>query len=298
MILAHGAQAAGSGWTWHAHPDVWALAALTVVAYAVAVRVVGPTKVAAGESVVSRRQVVLFGLGVFALWAHSDWPIHDISENYLYSVHMVQHVGFTLIAPPLLLLSLPAWMWRWLFVDRPRVHAVVRRLAKPLAAGILFNVVAVLTHWPLIVDYTLYHHASHFFVHAGMFLVAVLMWMPVVNRQPELPVTSYPVKMMYLFLQSVIPTIPASFLTFGDTVLYKFYAHAPRPFSISALEDQQLAGAMMKVYAGSILWGIIVLVFFRWYAREQTRERRDEALPNVLTWDDVERELERSEPVS
>ena len=213
---------------------------------------------------------------------------------------MVQHTGLTLLAPPLLLLGLPAWMWRWLFVDNRRVHAVMGRIARPLAAGILFNVVIVFTHWPLVVDFSLYHHASHFFVHAAMFAVAVIMWMPVVNQVPELPVTSYPVKMLYLFLQSVIPTMPASFLTFGDTVLYKFYAHVPRPFPLSALEDQQIAGAAMKVYAGSILWGIIIMIFFRWYSREQaqTPPLRGKALPDVLTWDDVEKELRRSDPVA
>ncbi|MEO7836916.1 MAG: cytochrome c oxidase assembly protein, partial [Acidimicrobiales bacterium] len=92
---------------------------------------------------------------------------------------------------------------------------------------------------------------------------------------------------------SVIPTIPASFLTFGDGVLYRFYADVPRPFSISALEDQQLAGAMMKVYAGALLWGIIVTMFFRWYSREELGRS-----PDVLTWEDVDAELRRTEHVA
>src|SRR5207248_11096808 len=129
----------------------------------------------------------------------------------------------------------------------------------------------------------------------------------------ELPRPSYPIKMLYLFLMSVIPTIPASFLTFGDTVLYKFYAHAPRVFGVSAISDQQIAGALMKVYAGSILWAAIVLLFYKWYATEQqgkpslappppptpppsSPEGAD--LPEVLTWDDVERELNRGHQVT
>ena len=292
MTGAHAAGAAASGWAWHAHPDVWALVALVSFGYWMALRYVGPRHVGPGEAVMTRRQVALFGLGVAALWVHSDWPIHDIAENYLYSVHMVQHIGFTLIAPPLLLMGMPAWMWRWLFVQRPGVHRVVRRLGKPLVAGVVFNTMTVLTHWPAVVDYSLYHHVSHFFVHLVMTTAATFMWMPVVNQLPELPTMAPGLKLVYLFLQSVIPTIPASFLTLGDGVLYKFYAHVPRPFSVSALEDQQIAGALMKVYAGLILWSVIVVIFFRWYAKEQASP----GLPEVLTWDHVERQLERAEP--
>jgi putative membrane protein len=263
-------------------------------AYLAACRWVGPTKVVPGEEVLPRRKLLLFLLGVGALWVHADYPIHDIGENYLLSVHMVQHTGFTLIAPPLLLLGLPTWMARWLFVERRAARWSLRWLTRPLVAGLLFNLVTVLAHWPVVVNVSLEHHATHFVVHTVLFTSAVLMWMPVVNRLPELPSMSPPFRMLYLFLQSVIPTIPASFLTFGDTPLYRFYARAPRAFHLSAVADQQMAGALMKVYAGSILWGVIIGIFFRWYAEEEgARPRRPGA---VLTWDQVERELERTGP--
>jgi hypothetical protein len=60
---------------------------------------------------------------------------------------------------------------------------------------------------------------------------------------------------------------------------------------MSALEDQQVAGALMKVYGGFLLWAVIAATFFRWYSREES-----DRLPDVLTWDDVERELRRSPP--
>jgi putative membrane protein len=279
----------------HAHPDVWAVMLGIVGLYVWALRRVGPTKVVPGEPIVTRRKVVLFGLGVLALWVHADWPIHDIGEGYLFSVHMVQHTGFTLIAPPLLLLGMPGWMIRWLFVDRPRVHWVARRVLRPLPAAIAYNLLVVLTHWPLVVNTSLENHPVHFGVHVVLFLSAAAMWFPVVNSVPELPTMGYPLRMLYLFLQSVIPTIPASFLTFGETPMYSYYVHVPHVLGLSAVSDQQLAGALMKVYAGSILWGVIVGVFFRWYASEE--ESRPPRRPGaVLTWDQVERELERTGP--
>ncbi len=298
MTVAHVLAHAGSGanpWAFRAHPDVWLAMLLIVGAYAAALRWVGPRKVVPGEPVVTRRKAVLFGLGVLALWVHADWPIHDIGEGYLFSVHMIQHTGFTLIAPGLLLLGMPAWMTRWLFVDRLAVRRVMRVVCRPLIAGIVYNLVTVLTHWPLVVNSSLENHPLHFVVHVVLFLSAAAMWFPVVNTVPELPTTTPPFRMLYLFLQSVIPTIPASFLTFGETPLYSYYAKVPHVLGLTAVGDQQLAGALMKVYAGSILWGVIIGIFFRWYAAEQPPRRRPEA---VLTWDDVERELERTKPAT
>jgi putative membrane protein len=99
-----------------------------------------------------------------------------------------------------------------------------------------------------------------------------------------------------------VPTVPASFLTFADEPLYKFYAHVPRIWGISAVEDQQLAGAIMKLAGGAILWGTIFVIFFRWYQRQdredkarRAAERAQRAGEAVLTWDEVERELTRTE---
>ncbi len=288
-MLAH---TGASAWEWHPHPDVWALIALLLGGYWVAIKRVGPSRVGPGQPAATRRQVLCFVLGAAVLWMHADYPIHDIGERYLFSVHMLQHIGFTLIAAPLLLLGLPAWLVRWLLQPRA-VHGVVSRLASPLPAALIYNAVTVLTHWPLVVNASLRYHPVHLVVHAVIFASAVLMWFPVLNRLPELPTLSYPARMLYLFLQSVLPTVPASFLTFGQGLLYRFYAEAARPFPLSAIDDQQLAGALMKVYGGSILWAVIAVMFFRWYATEQ---RPPEA--GILTWEDVEREMRRTEPAT
>ncbi len=287
MLLAH---VGASAWEWHAHPDVWALVGALAVGYWLALTRLGPSRVSRGEPVATCRQVTCFLLGLAALWLHADYPVHDIGENFLFSVHMVQHTGFTLIAAPLLLLGLPGWLVRWLV--RPRaLQWAVTRLARPLPAALVFNLVMVLSHWPLVVDASLRNHELHLVVHAVIFTSALLMWFPVLNRVPGLPALSYPGRMLYLFLQSVLPTVPASFLTFGNSVMYDFYAEAPRVFPLSAIDDQQLAGALMKIYAGALIWGVIAVMFYRWYAEEQRRRP-----PGVLTWEHVERELRRTEP--
>ena len=59
---------------------------------------------------------------MLVLWAASDWPVHDISEEYLYSVHMVQHMALSYFLPPLALMATPTWLARVVLGDG-RVYA-------------------------------------------------------------------------------------------------------------------------------------------------------------------------------
>jgi putative membrane protein len=204
---------------------------------------------------------------------------------------MVQHLLLTLVAPPLLFYGIPPALLRRI-LQPAWLHTAVRSLARPLVAAAIFNAVTVFVHWPAVVDTALRHEPVHFSVHLLMFSTALLMWFPVLNRVPELPQLSYPGRMVCLFLQSVIPTVPASFLTFADGVIYKFYATVPRPWHVSAVSDQQVAGAIMKIIGAAILWSVILVLFFRWYAKTEGGKREDD----VLTWADVERELQRTPP--
>lgn len=160
------------------------------------------------------------------------------------------------------------------------------RLARPLPAALLFNTVVAVS----MVDLALRHEPVHFAVHVMLFTTATLMWFPVLNRLPEFPSIGDPGRMVYLFLQSVIPTVPASFLTFGDSALYRFSEKLPRIWGLDSIEDQQLAGGIMKVLGGGLLWVIIAVMFFRWYARTE----REKA--GVLRWSDVERQLHETPP--
>ena len=267
---------------WHAHLDVWVLLGGLLGGYLIAV--VRRAR-AGGPGHTSGAQVAWFVAGVGVLWLASDWPVHDVAEGYLYSVHMVQHLLLTLVAALLLVVGTPAWMARRLVGGR-RVLPVVRVLARPVPALVQVNLVLVLSHWPLVVEATVRHHPLHFVAHAVLLTSAVLMWLPVASPLPEVPRLRPPVQMLYLFLQTIVPTIPASFLTFGHTPLYRIYESFPRLWGVSALTDQQLAGLIMKIGAGFFLWTVIAVIFFRWYAREQSGD-------DVLTWHDVERELRR-----
>src|SRR5947209_19959574 len=99
----------------------------------------------------SRRQITLFSCGVGVLLLASDWPIHDLAEQYLYFFHMIQHLLMVLVAAPLLLLGTPEWLARSV-LRRTGLMRPVRFLARPVPGLIQFNLILVLSHCPLIVD--------------------------------------------------------------------------------------------------------------------------------------------------
>jgi putative membrane protein len=271
---------------WHPHPSVLLVLGGIWVAYLVAVR---RHRTVAGEPPDRRRRTTLFSVGMACLWLGADWPVHDLAEGYLYSVHMAQHLLFTLVAPPLLIAGMPAWMWRDIL--RPRwLFVAFRFLTRPIVALILFNGLLLFTHWPEIVEASVRSEPTHFTLHVLLFGSAIVMWWPVMSPLVELPALAPPAQMMYLFAQSLAPTIPASFLTFGHTLLYPVYGTFPRIWGISALNDQLIAGLLMKLVGGFILWGFVATIFFRWYAREE-RDGWD-----ALALRHVERELRSKVP--
>ncbi len=251
----------------HIHPDVWLLFGSILAAYFVACR----RHLAASGEATERRKKRLFTLGIGILWLGAGWPIHDLAERYLYSVHMTQHLLFTLVAAPILIAGTPPWMLRE-FLRPALVRRVFRFMTRPLVALIFFNATLLFTHWPEIVAASVGSEWLHFALHVLIVTSALVMWWPVMSPLPELPPLPAPGQMLYLFLQSLAPTIPASFLTFGHTLLYPVYGTFPRIWGIPALEDQLMAGLIMKIVGGLILWGVIASIFFRWYAREHQED--------------------------
>jgi putative membrane protein len=258
--------------SFHVHPDVMVLLGGLWAAHVLAVRRRTQGDLAAGADATPRRQA-LFSAGMLSLLVASSWPVHDLAEERLYAAHMVQHMLYLFVAPPLLIAGIPVWMWRGLLRVRA-VGAVLRFLVRPLVALALFNAVVLFIHWPAVVGVQVRSEPSHFALHVLIVGASLVMWWPVMSPLPELPALAPPGQMLYLFFQSLAPTIPASFLTFGHSPLYPVYATFPRIWGISPLEDQLIAGLVMKLGGGLILWGFIAAIWFRWYARD-TREGFD-----------------------
>lgn len=286
---------------WVPHPDVWLLVGALVALYSYAGRVIGPKVVPSGTPALARSHLRWFAVGILLLWAAADWPVHDIGEEHLYFVHMIQHLLLSFVIVPMFLLATPTWLAR-MVVGKARSYRVLRKVTRVVPATLLFNAVVVLSHWPAMVNSAVTNAPLHYGVHVLVFFSAMVMWMPVCGPLPELRY-SLGVQMPYLFLQSIIPTVPAGWLTFADGIVYKSYDHAYRLWGISVPYDQQAAGMIMKVVGGTYLWVLIGILFIRFVQASEHGDRARGIQPDrrtpeadLLTWADVERELATAPP--
>jgi putative membrane protein len=277
-------------WRFQANPEVYVLVVFLIGAYVYSMRVIGPRAVAAGEPIVTRSNVGCFAGAMVLLFAASTWPIHQIGEDYLYSAHMLQHMMLTYFMPPLVLLATPTWLMR-LLVGTGRTWRVVTFMTKPVVAAVVFNAVVMVTHIPPVVNASVQSAPLHYSLHLLLVLTAVLMWTPIVGPFHELRISDA-AKPIYLFLQSVVPTVPAGWLTFAEGVVYKHYNQPVRVWGISPTDDQQLAGAIMKIGGSIFLWALVVFYFFKRFATTWKEDNTYRRQP--LTFDQVKSEFDNT----
>lgn len=233
-----------------------------------------------GSVPATRQQVASFSAALLAMVLSLQGPLHELSDYYLFSAHMVQHLVLILVMPPLLLGGIPGWLIRPAVKRRP-VYAVARFLTLPLIAFGLNNAIFLAWHFPGPYDLMMRNHNVHIGMHLTIMVTGVIMWWPVMSPLRELPRIAAPLQMIYLFLAGVPMMISAALITFSGTALYTWYVEAPRLFAISPLDDQRLGGVIMWVPGGLVLWIAITAVYFRWTQREVDEDARVPLRPGV-----------------
>jgi len=245
-------------WSFRAYPGVWLATLLLVVPYLFS------QFRNQGQEPGDKKKLTQFLLGSLAFWVASDWPLGLLGASYLAFAHMIQFMLYTLVAAPLLLLGTPEWM-ATRALRKIRLHRLSCTLSKPVTAGLIFNLMLVLTHSPWAVDTLRSNQFGSFAMDFLWLLCGLLVWLPIISPLPEHRMRSYPGKIVYLFLaMGVVPAIPAGFMTFASFPLYAIYELAPRVHNIGATTDQQLAGLIMKLGGIPIIWGSIVIIMMRW----------------------------------
>jgi putative membrane protein len=254
--------------SWDLHPSV-----------IIGLVLLGGLYVYLGGLAAPRRKIAAFTGALLVIFAALNGPLHNLSDSYLFSAHMAQHLLLTLLFPPLLLYGTPAWIVRALL--RPRwVTGLGRVVTRPLLAAALFTAPIVLWHVPVFYEAALRNHNIHIVQHLVFLATAVLMWWPILSPVPELPRLPYLLQMLYLFLLGIPMSITGALITLSDTVLYPFYAAAPRVSSWSPLDDQQIGGLLMWVGGGLMLWLVMTVIWFR-YSAGEARNDVGEAVPRA-----------------
>jgi putative membrane protein len=220
-----------------------------------------PAEVAGRSPTTGQRASFFVALATIFL-SLNGW-LHDLSDSYLFSAHMVQHLVLTLVAPPLLILGTPGWMLRPALRWRG-VGPVARFVTSARTAFVLFNLVIIAWHLPGMYEFAMEHHNIHIVQHLCFMVAATLMWWPILSPMPELPRLSYPLQMLYLFLMTIPMSIVAVCIAYADHALYPFYAAAPRIWGITPMQDQLIGGLIMWIPGGLFFFTVISVIFFRW----------------------------------
>jgi putative membrane protein len=254
----------GFQWTvWHSDPTVVAGLVLLAGGYLAAIRWRHRFRL---DTRVEPAKVVSFMVGLLVLFVALTGPIHDLSDSYLFSAHMIQHMLLIFAMPPLLLHGTPGWMLRRLVQD-PRVTRFARRLTRPAATFVIFNVVLVAWHLPPLYNVAMDHHPIHILEHLMIMAASVILWWPVLSPLDDVPRAAYPVQLLYLFVTGLPMVMVAIFIAMAQDLLYPFYARAPRIWEpLTAQADQHLGGLIMWIPGGLIFLTAISVVFFRWQA--------------------------------
>jgi putative membrane protein len=256
-----------TAWTIH-WSTVIGLAALGA-AYLWGARHLRARAVAAGAEppALERKQRMAFFGGLTVIFVSLNGPLHDLSDTFLFSAHMVQHLLLSLAVPPLLLAGTPGWMLRP-FLENARVAAIARAITRPVRCFIIFNVVIAAWHLPPLYNTAMAHHSVHIVQHLTFLVASVLMWWPFLSPLPELPRLAYPGQMLYCFLMVIPMSIVAIYIAMADHVLYPAYSSAPRVWDITPLSDQQIGGLIMWVPGGLLFYVVMTFVFFKWAGRD------------------------------
>jgi putative membrane protein len=205
-----------------------------------------------------------FFLGLFLIWLAVGSPLAAFDEELL-TVHMIQHLLLMTVAPPLILVSAPVM---------PLLHALPRKFLQSILgplfrSPVMQGIGRVLSHpafcwlaaaaallgWHVPAAFTLglQSEAWHAVEHACFLGSGFLFWWPVAQPWPSVPRSPRWSMLVYLFLATLPCDILSAFLAFCDRVVYTAYLSTPKHFVISALEDQQCAGALM--------WTCVTIVY-------------------------------------
>ncbi|MFC4409336.1 cytochrome c oxidase assembly factor CtaG [Chungangia koreensis] len=243
-----------------------------------------------GSQPLQRREAISFVSGIIVLYIVKGSPV-DLMGHIMFTFHMVQMAFLLLLVPPLLLGGVPGWLWNAV-VKKPFIDKFLRIFTNPILSLIIFTALFSFYHIPLVHDtikYSVLLHAVYTFI---LFTSAVLMWMPVLSKDPNHQLDGLR-KMLFIIASAVLITPACALIIFADAPMYETYTSGeawlkamalcvpastlanippipPEVFTnVPALYDQQMGGVIMKVLQ-EIIYGVFLFNFFiAWYRSEK-----------------------------
>ena len=272
-------------WVWSWEPSILIGLALWTLGY---ILLVGPIRKRKGWTpILSWKRQALFHLGTLMAFVALVTPLDHLSDIYLLSAHMIQHMLLLLVAPPLWLLGMPNG-WFDAYITSGRVQKFLRWITNPVVAFLIYNFVFWGWHVPTFYDAALYNGYLHIIEHIMFLCVAFIGWWPVLGFLPKTaPRASYPVQMLYLFATMVSSTLLGALISLATSPIYPFYLNAPlvsgviplpafangsRLWGLSIMDDQQIAGLIMWVPVNTLYFIEFMAMLNLWFRREEKKD--------------------------
>ncbi len=199
----------------------------------------------------------------------------DELQPYLFWVHMVQHELLMVVAAPLILVGWPMPFTLWGLPPSLRRHAsrllahdrILRRgldlLLRPVIAFAISTLTLWLWHLPAAYDAALANNWVHNLEHVSFFGAFILYWWVLIGAPPQPSrLTSNAARGLYLLAGATQIALLGGLITLSDHVLYTHYLTVQSLTGLSALQDQQLAGAIMW-FPGPLIFGIAAALLMR-----------------------------------
>jgi cytochrome c oxidase assembly factor CtaG len=260
---------------WLADPAVLAPIALLVVVYA---RRFLEVRREDGPRGATPLHALAFAGAVLALVAALVTPIDALGEEYLFSAHMLQHVLLGDIAPLLLLLSLSRVMLRPLTRRLMGIERALGPLASPFTAIFVWLGTMYLWHIPALYDAAIDSEVVHALEHASFFTAGVALWWPLIQPVPMRRRMRGMWPFAYIAAAKLGLAGLGLYLTWSTSVAYEHYETVPRIWGLTAVEDQNVGGAMMMLEQSVVLLIAFVVLFVQMLTQSEAEEQRRERL--------------------
>jgi putative membrane protein len=265
------------------HPDVhWNLSPIVVASLALYAGIYvwrwRAARREAGGRGAGVAELACFFVAMLALTAAVLSPIDGLGEDYLFSMHMLQHILLGDIAPVFLLLALSRVIMRPATRRLVAVERALGRFAHPLTGLFLWFGLVYVWHIPALYDAAIESEAVHALEHASFFTAGVALWWPLVQPVPMRRRMTGMWPFAYIGAAKAGLAGLGLYLTWSKSVAYEHYEAVPRIWGLTATEDQNVGGAMMMLEQSVVLLIAFVVLFVRMLGQSEADEQRRERL--------------------
>ena len=223
-------------------------------------------------------QLAYFAVAFTALTAAIVSPIGGLGDDYLFSMHMLQHILLGDIAPVFLLLALSRVMLRPATRRLVAVERALGRFAHPLTGLCLWFSLIYVWHIPALYDAAIDSPVVHALEHASFFTAGIALWWPLVQPIPMRRRMTGLWPFAYIAAAKIGLSALGLYLTWSKGVAYDYYETVPRIWGLTAVEDQNVGGAMMMLEQSIVLLIAFVALFVQMLTQSEADEQRRERL--------------------